>query len=271
MKKFILICLFYFAHSSFSYASCLAESTTGKCDDVKSIPVDTASENTEAALKKMKDDMKSKIEGSILPNLGDSMSWGNGTLTRTKKGELRYVTTVPVYFATTINATTDLIKLAKDSPSVNDQFISDYGFIQNSSSSSSNSISHEVKSNSESSTSVPSNKTAAKGSGNLDYICKAKDSAMMMLVKAAENYKNKTITKDQLIEVAVSVAKMGKFNNNVAEEINEKGFDLPAPIAIETKNSTRPITTCWVKNACVPYVPCALENVSSSNSVNVSK
>ncbi|MBY0415344.1 MAG: hypothetical protein K2Q18_14325 [Bdellovibrionales bacterium] len=123
MKILILQVILLISFPVFSaekIAPVLKKITTGKKSAV------TSNVNPEV-MAKIKSDFESAINGSVIPGVGDSMSWAGGTLTRTRKGELRYVNTENGYYGTSMDVVTDPVKLANECPAINSMWISQYG------------------------------------------------------------------------------------------------------------------------------------------------
>lgn len=78
-------------------------------------------------INKMETDFNHALNGGVIPGLGESMNWAGGTLTRTKKGELRYVNTNNGYYETTLKSSKDIPKLAVENSDINNAWIAQYG------------------------------------------------------------------------------------------------------------------------------------------------
>lgn len=103
------------------------KSTSTSASSSSAASTTTSSTVDPAIMSKIEADFSSALNGSVLPELGDSMSWGGGTLTRTKKGELRYVNTNNGYYEATLKSTDDIPKLARENSDINNTWIAQYG------------------------------------------------------------------------------------------------------------------------------------------------
>nr|BDT27734.1 hypothetical protein BHI3_12000 [Bacteriovorax sp. HI3] len=91
------------------------------------VSTSTSSAVDPAVMAQIEKDFNSALNGAFIPELGDSMSWAGGTLTRTKKGELRYVNTNNGYYEATLKSTADIPKLARENSDINNTWIAQYG------------------------------------------------------------------------------------------------------------------------------------------------
>jgi hypothetical protein len=90
------------------------------------------SENTTSTvdptiMKKIQADFNSALNGGVIPKIGETMSWANGTLTRTASNQLKYVNTNNGYYETEMNANSNLTKLASENSGIRNTWIAQYG------------------------------------------------------------------------------------------------------------------------------------------------
>ncbi len=105
------------------------ESTTKSSTSASSTASASSSSSSvdPAIMSQIEKDFNNALNGAVVPELGDSMSWAGGTLTRTKKGELRYVNTNNGYYEATLKSTADIPKLARENSDINNTWIAHYG------------------------------------------------------------------------------------------------------------------------------------------------
>jgi hypothetical protein len=78
-------------------------------------------------MTKIQDSFTATIDGASLSNIGQTLPWAGGVLTRTAKGEILYVDNQNGNFRQVLTKNTDLVALGKNSDGVRNLFISQFG------------------------------------------------------------------------------------------------------------------------------------------------
>lgn len=80
-----------------------------------------------ALMKQIQNDYNGAINGSVIPQIGETMNWAKGTLIRTGANRLRYVNNNNGHYEVELNSNTDLTQLAKDNGDIRNTWIAQYG------------------------------------------------------------------------------------------------------------------------------------------------